>query len=290
MKFSLTLAPTAVASRRSLLFIYLLTYLSSRARSQEHDPSTLNGGSVLAMAGENCIAVAVDKRFGSGPQMVNVSKRTILTPHSRVIVGFTGLEGDVQSLAQELSMYISTKVDRHFGFGFQAYHDDDCARSPSGSTVRGRDISPASMSTLLGHVLYRRRQSPYYVEPIVVGLERISSIAGHGECSSSSAEGTDAMRQHRRVKYIPYLCAHDVIGAKSLSKSFVCSGVASKSMYGTAEAMWRPRLQPYELVRVCGRAFLSALERDCLSGYGATIYLIIGGVGILEYDVIGRND
>lgn len=35
----------------------------------QQDPSTLNGGSILAMAGKDCVAVAVDKRFGSGPQV-----------------------------------------------------------------------------------------------------------------------------------------------------------------------------------------------------------------------------
>jgi hypothetical protein len=33
------------------------------------DPTTMNGGSILAMAGKECVAVAVDKRFGSGPQV-----------------------------------------------------------------------------------------------------------------------------------------------------------------------------------------------------------------------------
>lgn len=40
-------------------------------------------GSILAMSGKDCVAVAVDKRFGSGPQVrfqegMNTSKRDIL--------------------------------------------------------------------------------------------------------------------------------------------------------------------------------------------------------------------
>jgi len=41
---------------------------------------------------------------------------------------------------------------------------------------------------------------------------------------------------------------------------------------------------------VCGRAFVSALERDCLSGYGAMIYLITADDGIWEFDLNFRND
>jgi 20S proteasome subunit beta 3 len=129
------------------------------------------------------------------------------------------------------------------------------------------------MSTLLSHILYGQRQSPYYVEPIVAGLELVRE-RGEADCYVT--------------KYIPYLCAFDVIGAKSISKSFVCSGTAS--MYGTAEAMWRPGLQPQDLARICGKAFISALERDCLSGYGALVYLMIGGEGVYEYDIACRND
>ena len=95
----------------------------------------------------------------------------------------------------------------------------------------------------------------------------------------------------------PYICGTDMLGAQSSSQSFVCSGVASRSLHGTAEALWRPDLEADELVEVCGRAFISALERDCLSGYGAVVYLIQSGDGgdeddvqIIEYVLACRND
>lgn len=286
----------------------------------------------MAMAGDGCVALAVDKRFGSGPQMVNIAPRHVLTPHSNLMVAFTGLEGDVQSLLEELSVQVSSKMSHGSGFGFG--HDVS------------RLISPHAMASLTSHVLYSRRRSPYYVEPLVVGLERRVVIVeeeeeeradndGPGDekfnteddvgvdrnrkeknyeiASSSSSttvrnesvgggnavsSGTDNQiiitrmkrRKKRIVRYIPYLCAQDLIGAKSLSTSFICAGVASKSMYGTAEAMWRPGMKPEELARVCGKAFLSALERDCLSGYGAMVYVMTGEDGIIEYDLASRND
>jgi 20S proteasome subunit beta 3 len=81
----------------------------------------------------------------------------------------------------------------------------------------------------------------------------------------------------------------DMIGATSESKSFVCAGAASKSLFGTAEALWEPNMDRERLIEVCGKAFLSALERDCFSGYGAIVYLITKD-GIVEYDLAGRND
>jgi hypothetical protein len=43
--------------------------------SQEQNPLTMNGGSVLAMAGKECVALAVDKRFASGPQVCTLLDR-----------------------------------------------------------------------------------------------------------------------------------------------------------------------------------------------------------------------
>ena len=49
-----------------LLFLFSCDYCHAQ---QRQDPTKLNGGSILAMAGKDCIAVAVDKRFGSGMQV-----------------------------------------------------------------------------------------------------------------------------------------------------------------------------------------------------------------------------
>lgn len=236
--------------KRIFLRILLWTSIIGLCCGQQQDPTTLNGGSVLAMAGDGCVALAIDKRFGSGSQMVNVAPRHVLTPHANLMVAFTGLEGDIQSLSEELSIQIASKAQRG-ALGFMS------------SRAAVKNISPRAMATLVSHVLYGRRQSPYYVEPIVVGLDPISNI--------------------------PFLCAQDLIGAQSKSEAFCCAGVASKSMFGTAEALWRPGLSNEELVQVCGKAFLSALERDCLSGYGAVIYLISKS-GIVAYDLRTRND
>ena len=262
---------------RCLLISAIFAFLSPSQfvfAQQQQDPSTLNGGSIMAMCGRNCLAIAVDKRFGSGPQMVTLTPRTVLIPHSELIVAFAGLEGDVQSLSKELSTQISSKMNGHLGFGFGRDNDH----------FKSKLISPKAMSSLLSHSLYKRRGSPYYVEPIVAGLQKVNTIK-----NEHVKDDRDSMEENT-LGYIPFICSQDLIGAKSESSSFACAGAASKSLYGTAEAMWRSNLAPEELLQVCGRAFLSGLERDCMSGYGAVIYLLVGGEGILEYDLACRND
>jgi 20S proteasome subunit beta 3 len=190
--------------------------------------------------------------------MVNIAPRHVLTPHPQVMVAFTGLEGDIQSLSQDLSTEVTAKLGRALGFSLLS------SQKQNGII----DISPRAMASLTSHILYSRRQAPYYVEPFVVGL------------SASSSPGARAR---------PFLCSMDMIGAKSHSESFVCGGAASKSLYGTAEALWRPDMEPEELAEICGKAFQSALERDCFSGYGAVVY-VMTKKGIMEYDLASRND
>lgn len=179
--------------------------------------------------------------------MVNIAPRHVLMPHPKLMVAFTGLEGDIQSLSQTLSIEVNSKHNRAMGF--------------MSSSTSSRTISPRAMATLISHILYGRRKAPYYVEPLLVGLKDEE----------------------------PFLCSYDLIGAQSRSQAFCVAGVASKSLYGTAEALWRPGLTSEELAQVCGKAFLSALERDCLSGYGAIVYLITCD-GVSEYDLACRND
>jgi 20S proteasome subunit beta 3 len=171
------------------------------------------------------------------------------------MVAFVGLDGDVQSLSETLQLEVHSKLNR--ALGLEVVPSDG-----RGETSSLRRISPLALASLTSHVLYQNR-GRFYVQPLIVGLK-----------GSAGA---------------PFLCGMDSIGAQSLSSSFVCSGAASSSLYGTAEALWRPNLEPEELVEACGKAFQSALERDCLSGYGVLVYLITKD-GIIEHDLASRND
>jgi 20S proteasome subunit beta 3 len=245
-------------------FFLLLLRLHLAFAQQQQDPTSWNGGSCLAMAGKDSVVMAIDPRFGVGPQMVTVTPRPVLLlqPNSKVLVALTGMEGDIQTLRQELQLQVESFQRRGGLFA--------SSNSPL------QPLSPRAVSSLLRHLLYQRRRmsSPYYVEPVIVGWETVEPRTVNDKSKIA----------------IPYLCVQDVIGAMSRSDSFVCAGVASSNLYGTAEAMWRPNLEDDELLEVCGKAFLSALERDCLSGYGATMYLLKQDGTIEEVVLDSRND
>ncbi|KAL3803976.1 hypothetical protein ACHAW5_007021 [Stephanodiscus triporus] len=325
-----------------IIFVLFLISTSFPCQAQRSDPSKFNGGSILAMAGRNSVAVAIDSRFGLGMQTISTgddlhnrnvddgtasddertagggdgNPRILQLPNSDVLLAWTGLYGDGMGFAEEMNVLMARKVRRAQSMGFPG---------PLGGGDRSatrRKMSPRAITMLMSHLLYSRRNAPYYVEPVVVGLEtvRVPISERNGHCGSSEHSDSsskellsiiqgDATRQLARPRnerrttpptayrtiQKPYLCGMDMLGAQSTSESFVCSGVASRSLHGTAEALWKPNLEGDELVEICGRAFISALERDILSGYGAVVYLIQGGhdgndVQIIEYVLACRND
>ena len=53
----------------TLQFLVFIVGFALFVTAQQQDPFAINGGSILAMAGKDSVAIAVDKRFGSGPQV-----------------------------------------------------------------------------------------------------------------------------------------------------------------------------------------------------------------------------
>lgn len=94
-----------------------------------------------------------------------------------------------------------------------------------------RVMKPATFAQMLSATLYERRFGPYFVSPVVAGLDE---------------RGT------------PYLAGMDSIGAIETAKDFMVAGTAQDSLYGMCESMYQPNL-------VCN----SADEFDCWdNGFG----------------------
>lgn len=126
-----------------------------------------------------------------------------------------------------------------------------------------RDISGPALSSLVQYELYQRRFGPWFVEPVIASIDPVTEKV--------------------------YICATDLIGAPCEPEDYVCAGTCAESLHGMCEALWQPDLEPEALFEVCMQALLSALDRDCLSGYGATAYLVTKD-RIVKRIVDGRKD
>ena len=92
---------------------------------------------------------------------------------------------------------------------------------------------------------------PYFVSPVIAGLDKISD-----------------------TEYTPVVSNYDSIGCMDYGGGFQVAGTGSELLYGVAETFYKPDMGPEELFETISNCLLSALDRDSLSGWGAYVYLL----------------
>jgi len=110
-----------------------------------------------------------------------------------------------------------------------------------------REIEPETFAHLVSSTLYERRFGPYFVEPVIAGLGKDNK---------------------------PFIAATDLIGCLTLPKDFAVSGTASDKLFGVAEGLWEPDLEPEDLFETISQTLMNAVDRDAYSGWGAIVHVI----------------
>ncbi|KAK5729794.1 proteasome core particle subunit beta 3 [Elasticomyces elasticus] len=181
------------------------------------------------MVGKSCVAIACDLRLGLQALTVSNNFPKIFPYGSSTYLGLTGLATDVSTVS-ELFRY---KVNMY-------------------RLREERDIAPKTFAHLVSSSLYEKRFGPWFVGPVVAGMEEKT-----GE---------------------PFICGRwysfDSIGCIDFAKDFIVSGTASDQLFGTCEGLWEPDLGPEDLFETISQALLNAVDRDALSGWGAHVYII----------------
>lgn len=187
-----------------------------------------NGGCVVAMKGKDCVAIATDLRFGIQAQTVATDFEKVFRMNPHMFLGLCGLQTDILTVKDRLLF-----------------------RKNLYEVCENREISPKVLAAMLSNLLYERRFSYYFVEPIIAGLDPKT--------------------------YEPYICNMDLIGCINEPYDFVVGGTCSEQLYGMCESLWRPNLEPDVLFQIISQAMVNAFDRDAISGWGATVYIIEKG-------------
>lgn len=179
---------------------------------------------MIGMKGKNCVAIAMDRRLGAQYKTVSTNYQRVFQMTDKTIAGFIGLGGDIQTLAAELK----SKLNIY-------------------SLKENRQISPKTLSWMLANTQYKKRFAPYFIEPLIAGLDENNE---------------------------PYLATADSIGCMCDDDGFFCIGTGSENMLGICESFYQSGLEPDDLFEVISQAILSGLDRDAFSGWGAVVYLV----------------
>ncbi|CAG8477109.1 12350_t:CDS:2, partial [Ambispora leptoticha] len=183
-----------------------------------------NGGSVVAMMGKNCVAIATDKRLGVQLMTVSTEFPKIFQITDKTYLGLAGLATDVQTLS-ELFRY---KVNMY-------------------KLREEREMEPRTFARMVASTLYERRFAPYYISPIIAGLDKNNA---------------------------PYICGMDLIGCLTTTDDFVVAGTAEGSLLGMCETLYEPDLEPEDLFETISQALINAVDRNAASGWGALVHVL----------------
>lgn len=112
-------------------------------------------------------------------------------------------------------------------------------------------MEPETFIHLISSTLYEKRWGPYFIEPVLAGMQKTPS----GELR-------------------PFIASTDLIGCINFAKDFVVAGTASEKLFGVAEGLWEPDLEPEDLFETISQTLLNAVDRDAYSGWGAVAYVM----------------
>lgn len=111
-----------------------------------------------------------------------------------------------------------------------------------------RAMTPKRFAAMVSSFLYERRFGPYFIEPVIAGLDPKT--------------------------FEPFICNMDLIGCPNMPEDFVVAGTCSEQLYGMCETLWYPEMNPDQLFECISQALVNAFDRDAMSGWGATVYII----------------
>jgi len=166
------------------------------------------------MVGKDCVAIACDLRLGLQALTVSNNFPKIFHYGDNVFLGLTGLATDVATVS-DLFRY---KVNLY-------------------RLREERAIAPRTFANLVSSSLYEKRFGPYFVSPVVAGLDPKTGA--------------------------PFICGFDSIGCIDFAKDFIVSGTASDQLFGMCESLWEPELVRMLLpaTRCCSPSIVVLLTR-----------------------------
>eukprot|EP00933_Yihiella_yeosuensis_P000462 TRINITY_DN100706_c0_g1_i1.p1 TRINITY_DN100706_c0_g1~~TRINITY_DN100706_c0_g1_i1.p1 ORF type:complete len:220 (+),score=41.23 TRINITY_DN100706_c0_g1_i1:61-660(+) len=199
------------------------------------------------MAGKDCIAIASDTRFGIQQQTVSTNMKKVFKINDKTMIGMTGLISDMQTLVNK------------FKYRQNLYEMSE-----------GREMKCNVFANMVSAMLYERRFGPYFMEPVVAGLQ-------------------EEQDQEGNTTYSPFLCGMDMLGAPVYTNDFMVAGTTSDELHGVCEAMYRPDMEADDLFETISQCLLAAQDRDCLAGWGAVVH-IITPTGTITRELKARQD
>lgn len=110
-----------------------------------------------------------------------------------------------------------------------------------------REMPVKALNAMVSNMMYEKRFGYFFVEPVIAGLDD---------------EGQ------------PFVSGLDNLGCFCTPGDWIVAGTAQDSLIGMCESLWRKDMNEDELFQCISQALMSALDRDCLAGWGSTVKIL----------------
>lgn len=187
------------------------------------NPFNYNGAGLIAMIGKDSVAIGTDTRLGINLQTVGTNFQKVFIMQDNIIMGLAGLATDIQTFHKKMQYKLNMYRLRE-----------------------NRDMLPKTFASLVGTTLYEHRFGPFFVSPIVIGLQ----------------DGK------------PIIYTYDSIGTQTDTEVFAVVGTAGDNFYALSESYYREGLDAEELEDIVANVLVSGLDRDILAGWGGKVYVM----------------
>ncbi|XP_075239193.1 proteasome subunit beta type-1-like [Convolutriloba macropyga] len=205
--------------------------------SRRWSPYDMNGGSIVAISGEDFAVIGSDTRLSTGYTIWTREQRRIHKVSDSTVVGQVGFHGDCQFLMKILE-----------------------TRSKMYQFDHGRQLSCSASASVVSKMLYSRRFFPLYVYNIVVGCEKDQQTGKY----KGMVYGYDPVGCYDLEPY-------GALGsAGALLQPLLDNQLGQKNMEN-CEFVPVTRERAISLIK---DVFISAAERDIYSGDNAHIVLV----------------
>ncbi|KAL3200062.1 hypothetical protein MRX96_001271 [Rhipicephalus microplus] len=152
-----------------------------------------NGGVVVTMKGKECVAIAADRHLGPRGHTIVLDFERILEMGPKLYCGLLGLATDTKTVAQRLKFRINLYELRE-----------------------RRSVTPKTLGSVISNLLYERHFSPYFVQPILAGLDPVTNE--------------------------PYICVMDLIGCINEPTDFVVLGTLCLGLGGVVHIIEKDKV------------------------------------------------
>lgn len=221
--------------------ITLLNEKKENAKTQpDWSPYEMNGGSVMAIAGENFSIIASDTRLSEGYSILSRDNQHLynLENANKCVLACVGFHGDTLTFTK----YLQTRLKMY-------EHEHN------------KQASTSAIAQLISTILYNRRFFPYYVNPIVAGLDE----QGRGAIYSYDPVGS----YDREI----YRSAGSSVGLlQPLLDSQL--GLKNQGDHYELEKGFTVKASKERCLQLVKDAYMSAAERDIYTGDSVIIKII----------------